>query len=450
MNVKQGIVYFLGIGGIGMSALARFFKAQGREIHGYDLNPTPLTRQLQNEGMKIHYQENTNLIPDNVDYVVYTPAVPTSNTEYRYFEEKNITIKKRAEILGEISKNYFTIAVGGTHGKTSISMLTAHLLKSAGIAVTALVGGISKNYGTNFISSDNAKVLVIEADEFDRSFLNLNPEIAIISSVDADHLDIYHSSEILKETFIKFAKRIKENGTLILHQNLNGFFQQINRKKITYAADKKADCQAENIKIIESEFVFDLKYNNLNIKNIALQIPGIHYIENALAAVIAAAEAGMPLSLIKQSLESFKGVERRFDYQIKNNDIIFIDDYAHHPNELKVTIDAVLKLYPNKKITGIFQPHLYSRTKDFYTEFAEALEKLDEIILLEIYPAREQPLNGVSSKLILKEIKNKNKKLISKKQLAEYLKNNKPEILLTLGAGDIGLMLNDIKKVLKQ
>ncbi len=449
MSGRKDIIYFLGIGGIGMSALARYFQTKGKKIHGYDLTPTPLTRQLKKEGMHIHYEENTKHIPTGIELVVYTPAVPKTHKEYIYFTEKGIPVKKRAEVLGDISRQHFTIAIAGTHGKTSISMLTAHLLKNSGMNVTALVGGISKDYGSNFITTGKTDILVLEADEFDRSFLQLSPDISVISSVDADHLDIYHDAHDLSETFVKFAEKTKTGGVLIHHEKLTPLLSPVERKKINYSAQGQALCWAENIRIESGKFIFDFHYQDITINNIALQVPGVHSIENALAASLAAMEAGMEPSLLKKGLESFQGVERRFDYRINTEELVFIDDYAHHPNEINVTTDAVKKLYPEKKITGIFQPHLYSRTRDFYREFAQALEALDEIILLDIYPAREEPIAGVTSKMILNEIKHPNKKLLSKKELLDYLKQNKPEVLLTLGAGDIGLMLNDIEKTLK-
>jgi UDP-N-acetylmuramate--alanine ligase len=447
MTKKNNIVYFLGIGGIGMSALARYFREHGMKIYGYDLTPTPLTRELEIEGMVIHYEEDPKAIPANIDFVVYTPAVPADNKEFRYFVENGFTMKKRSDVLGEISKEHFTVAVAGTHGKTSISMLAAHILKVTGKNVTALVGGISKNYHTNYISSSATDILVLEADEFDRSFLKLSPSLSVISSVDADHLDIYGSRKDLEEAFIGFAGRLKKEGILIHHSGLD-IFSKIDRKRITYGNGEDADCTAENIKIEHGKYVFDLRFGNESIENIALTVPGRHYVENALAAALIAFETGVPKEEIKKGLETFEGVVRRFDYRINEDDIVFIDDYAHHPAELKATINAVKELYPGKKITGVFQPHLFSRTADFADEFALTLDNLNEIILLDIYPAREKPIPGITSELILNKISNKNKKLMSKKELLKYLKDHKPEVLLTLGAGDIGLMLDQIEEAI--
>ena len=449
MNKENNIIYFLGIGGIGMSALARYFNHQGYSIYGYDLTPTPLTHQLEKEGMIIHYEENVSLIPDKVDFVVYTPAVPADNQEYQHFLSKQIPIKKRAEVLGEISQRHFTVAVAGTHGKTSISTLIAHLLKQAGIKVTALVGGISKNYRSNFITSEKTDILVLEADEYDRSFLKLHPDIAIVTSVEPDHLDIYGTTKDLENTFVLFSKQLKETGTLI-HPGSLRLFDQTARKQITYSTTGKADCKAENITIKNGRYQFDLHFNDQKIREIRMLIPGLHDIENALAASITGFLLGLKADEIKRGLETFSGVERRFDYRIQSPNLIFIDDYAHHPAELTATIQAVKKLYPGKKITGVFQPHLYSRTRDFAKEFAKSLESLDQIVLLDIYPAREKPIEGISSKIILDQIDHPNKTLISKDSLTDYLKKNKPEVLLTLGAGDIGLMLNQIEKAINE
>ncbi len=449
MLKKGDIAYFLGIGGIGMSALARYFNDRGITIYGYDLTETPLTRALESEGMIIHYDENPDKIPSGVDAVIYTPAIPSGNKELVYFKEKGYDLKKRSEILGEISKNNFTVAVAGTHGKTSISILLTHLLKQAGKDVTALVGGISKNYGTNYISSGKNGILVLEADEYDRSFLKLHPGIAIVSSVEADHLDIYGGRGALEKAFRDFALRIPENGLLVHHKNIN-LFEDIPARKIAYTLEGDAVCTAGKVKLVDGKYVFDLVCGDVTVRNIISRVPGNHYVENALAASAVAKELGVDAKLIKQGLESYEGVVRRFDYKIDDGDIVFIDDYAHHPRELEVTIDAIKKLYPGKKITGVFQPHLYSRTKDFAEDFARSLEKLDELILLEIYPAREKPMPGVTSGLILDKVKNGNKKIMSKDGLLKYLETNKPEVLLTLGAGDIGLMLDKIEKVLKK
>jgi len=440
-------VYFLGIGGIGMSALARFYKKQGFEVYGYDRTETPLTQQLVQEGMHIHYQEDVSAIPADLDLVIYTPAVPKQNKEYQYFINHNIELKKRAAVLGDISKDYFTVAVAGTHGKTSISAMAAHLLKNAGKNLTALIGGILKNYGSNFIISEQTDVFVVEADEYDRSFLQLHPDISVISSMDADHLDIYGTQKELQNTFVEFAQQLGSNGLLIYHEGLERL-QTGTGRKLSYSARGHADCRAENISVENGNFVFDLIHGSEKVNNIMLSVPGLHYIENALAAAAIGFELGLNADQIKSGLESFQGVQHRFDYHIKTSERVYIHDYAHHPDELRVTIEAARMLYPDKVITGVFQPHLFSRTEDFAEEFAAALNHLDEIILLDIYPAREKPIPGVTSKIIFDKITNPNKKLLTKEKLLEYLSVNKPQVLLTLGAGDIGLMPEKIKKVL--
>jgi len=442
-------VYFLGIGGIGMSALARFFKKQGADVHGYDRTRTPLTITLENEGMHIHYDENIASIPSNLDLIIYTPAIPKENKEYIYFIENGFELKKRAEVLGELSKEFFTIAVAGTHGKTSISSLAAHMLKAAGRNLTALIGGILKNYGSNFILSETTDILLVEADEYDRSFLQLHPDISVISSMDADHLDIYGDGNELKNTFFQFAEKLDEQGVLIYHNSLPEL-KKVVKKSISYSARTMAACTAEKVHVENGNFVFNLIYGSVTIENIELTVPGLHYIENALAAAAIGFEVGLSPAEIKSGLESFEGVQRRFDYHIKTDELVFIDDYAHHPQELKVTIEAAKTLYPDKTITGIFQPHLFSRTQDFSDEFAKALDGLDEIILLDIYPAREKPIPGVTSEIIFSKMKNQHKNLLKKDELIGYLSDNRPEVLITLGAGDIGLMLNDIETILKQ
>jgi UDP-N-acetylmuramate--alanine ligase len=442
-------VYFLGIGGIGMSALARFFKKQGADVYGYDRTRTPLTITLESEGMHIHYDEDVAQIPDNLSRIIYTPAIPKENKEYIYFTENGFELKKRAEVLGELSKEFFTIAIAGTHGKTSISSLAAHMLKAAGRNLTALIGGILKNYGSNYILSETTDILLVEADEYDRSFLQLQPDISVISSMDADHLDIYGDGNELKNTFIQFAEKLDKQGVLIYHNSLPEL-KQVVKKSVSYSARTVAACMAEKVHVENGNFVFDLVYDSVRIENIELAVPGLHYVENALAAAAIGFEVGLSPAKIKSGLESFEGVQRRFDYHIKTDELVFIDDYAHHPQELKVTIEAAKTLYPNKIITGVFQPHLFSRTQDFADEFAKALDGLDEIILLDIYPAREKPIAGVTSEIIFSKMKNQHKKLLKKNELINYLSGNKPEILITLGAGDIGLMLNDIETILKQ
>jgi len=440
-------IYFLGIGGIGMSALARYYQHLGYTVSGYDLTSSVLTRQLENEGMVIHYNEDISKIPQNFEMVVYTPAIPSENVELIYCREHNLPLIKRAALLGKISRQFNTVAIAGTHGKTSISALTAHLLKHAEKMTTAFVGGITKNYHSNLILSDTTDIFVVEADEFDRSFLLLNPNIGVISSMDADHLDIYENHESLKTAFVNFSKQIESGGVLVHHAKIAANFSG-SARRISYGINPDADFRATNIHVSEHKFVFDIEHKNLNINNISLQVPGIHYIENALAAAAVAMLLGLTGEEIKSGLTSFLGVERRFDVRINTPSLVYIDDYAHHPEEIRVTIEAVRMLYPGKKILGIFQPHLFSRTRDFATGFAQSLQTLDTVALLDIYPAREKPLPNVSSEGVLKLMDNQNKFLVKKNDLLHFIKQQEFDILLTMGAGDIGQLIDEIEKTL--
>jgi len=441
-------MYFLGLGGIGMSALARYCSTLGIEIHGYDLTPTKLTNRLANEGMQIHYEDDVKLIPADLDLVIYTPAIPKTNKEFQYFQNSKIEMLKRSQLLGLLSEEFFTIAVAGTHGKTSISSIIAHILYQANVNVSAIIGGIMNNYATNAIINGKTEFLVVEADEFDRSFHYLHPDISVISSVDDDHLDIYSDNESLLNAFEIFASKTNENGLLIKCDKLDSFAKN-SSNCLSYGFSENADVKAENVHIDAGKFVFDLIYRDVLIEGINMQIPGRHYIENALAAASIALKLEIPVKEIKAGLETFSGVERRFEYKINNEKLIFIDDYAHHPKEIESTLDAVKELYPDKKMLVVFQPHLFSRTADFADGFAQSLERADEIILLDIYPARELARPGVDSNLILKKIKNKNKRLLSKEELKKYIKEEKIELLVSLGAGDIGALVNDLKEILE-
>lgn len=431
-----------------MSALARWCHSLGAEIHGYDLQQTRLTKELEDEGMNIHYEIDVNQIPEKVVYAIYTPAVPKENIELAFFTNSDIPLFKRSEFLGDISKDYFTIAIAGTHGKTSISALTAHLLKHAGKDVSAFVGGICRNYNTNLILSDRTEILVVEADEFDRSLLRLKPNIAVISSVDRDHLDIYSDHDDILSTFIEFGKGIKEDGTLI-YQSDTGPFDGLNCNRMNYSTKRQASATAPSIQIKDGNYIVDIEIRNLHIKDIKINVPGLHNIENALAASSIAYMVGLSGDQIKNGLESFMGVERRMDYRITGK-VVYIDDYAHHPEEIRNTVETVRQLYPDRKLVGVFQPHLYSRTKDFLKEFATELSKLDEVILLDIYPARENPIPGITSELLSKMITKVPCQVLSKKGLFSHLSLNKPEVLLTMGAGDIGFMVEEIENLLKE
>lgn len=451
-------VYFIGIGGIGMSALARYFNAMGKSVSGYDKTSTALTQELISEGIEIHFEDNIDLIAVNVlqqkeqTLVVYTPAVPSNHKELNYFIQNNFEIKKRAEVLGSITKASKTIAVAGTHGKTTTSSLVAHIFKSSNYDPTAFLGGITKNYNTNLLLSSNLgvndSIVVVEADEYDRSFLTLFPEIAVITSADADHLDIYGDVSYVEESFSMFANQV--SSKLILKKSIESKIKT-NKQIISYSIDdSSANYFASNITISEGQYHYEIHTPKGVFKNMTLGLPGKHNVENAIAAVAIASEMGLKEEDIRTALESFKGVKRRFDYQIKTNDLVFIDDYAHHPEELKATIGSAKAMFPTKKITGIFQPHLYSRTRDFAKEFAASLDLLDECILMEIYPARELPIEGVNSKMLLELMTSTNKLVCSKTELILELNKRKIEVLLTMGAGDIDMLVEPIKNAISK
>jgi UDP-N-acetylmuramate--alanine ligase len=442
-------VYFLGIGGIGMSALARFFKNRGCSVFGYDRTSSPLTLELEAEGMEIHYVEDVDLIPDGIDLVVYTPAVPKKHSEYQFFLENGYPILKRSQVLGMISSGYKTIGIAGTHGKTTISTLTAHLLHQTSNGVNAFMGGISKNYQSNLLLSAKSEWVVVEADEFDRSFLHLFPQIAVITSVDADHLDIYKNILALKDSFTQFTEQIKPGGFLIIKKGISlNVVQRPGLKIYTYSIDQQADFCIQNLRISKGHYIFDLKLDETFMENVELGLPGLFNVENAIASSAAAWLAGATKEEIRKGLLSFSGVHRRFDMRINREDMIYIDDYAHHPEELKACINSVRHLYPNKKITGVFQPHLFTRTKDFADDFARSLELLDEVILLEIYPARELPIEGIDSQMLLDKINKTSKYVCKNEELIGLLKSLKPELLLTLGAGDIDQFVKPIEESL--
>ncbi len=437
-------IYFVGIGGIGMSALARYFKAKGCEVYGYDKTETALTRKLVQEGMKIHYDDDIERIPDKLDLVVYTPAIPKDLKELGYFFENHFQVKKRAEVLGMISRDRKTIAIAGTHGKTSTCAILTHLLKTAGVDCTAFLGGIAQNYESNFVHG-KSDWIVVEADEYDRSFLHLSPDYAAIMSMDADHLDIYHDKTNMAKGFTQFAARLKKNGKVFLKYGLE-LLENFDNVEI-FGIDH-GTFQATNLSVADGNFVFDFKSPVENIENIKFTLPGRHNVENATAAIAIAQQLGVGGESVKKAMASFKGIKRRFEFIVKTRDVVFIDDYAHHPTELDAAIQATRALFPEKKITGIFQPHLFSRTRDFADGFAASLNKLDEVILMDIYPARELPLEGVTSTIIFEKISNPNKVLVSKKALMGELKKRNFEVLLTLGAGDIDTFVEPIKELI--
>ena len=446
-------IYFIGIGGIGMSALARYFHHKGVEVHGYDKTETDLTKALIGEGMTIHYEDNVNFIPKNVDLCVWTPAVPLDMTELNYFIDQKIPLKKRAEVLGIISKSKRCIAIGGTHGKTTTSSMTAHLLRAGGVDASAFLGGIAGNFGSNFIEGKSDWV-VAEADEYDRSFLQLHPEIAVVNSLDPDHLDIYGSPEAVVESYAQFARQVKPGGVLLYKADQKLPRPDTKEVKIYTFGSEMGDFRASKNRIENGWSVFDLKTPMGVFKNLKLRYPGIHNVENATAAIACALFSGVPKNKIRTALANFKGVKRRFEPILKANKAgfgpVLIDDYGHHPAELAATISAARQMFPNKKITGIFQPHLFSRTRDFADDFARALEKLDTVILLPIYPAREKPIKGVDSDWILGKIKNVEKFSTTKTGLFNILVGKNVEVVLTLGAGDIDGLLKKLKRTLKK
>ncbi len=438
-------VYFLGIGGIGMSALARYFLYRGVSVAGYDRTPTPLTDQLVSEGIPVHFDDEINRIPKKIDLVVFTPAIPALNKEYRFLAKSGIPMKKRAEILGMIASGYMTIAVAGTHGKTTTSTMIAHFIRSAGADHLAFLGGILKNDDTNFLcrlpeqtSASRPVFCIVEADEYDRSFLQLNPDMAIITSADADHLDIYGNHSVLKESFEAFTGKIREKGSLII--KLGTAVRPVRERfyfEYSYALNQEATFFAKNIRLDRELIRFDLVTPTETMEDLVLGIPGMFNRENAVAALAACYLAGISKTNLRKALRSYRGVRRRFDFRIRRKDFVFIDDYAHHPEELKACIGAVREMFPGKKITAIFQPHLFSRTRDFADEFARSLEMADDLILLDIYPAREKPISGVTSGLLLDKIRLEKKSLVKKEKVIALLKSSRPEVLLTLGAGDI-------------
>lgn len=436
--------YFVGIGGIGMSALARYFAAAGKQVSGYDKTPSDITKALQAEGIHIHFSEDIGLINTSFSkentLIVYTPAIPDDNQLLHYFILKQYTVIKRAQLLGEITKTTKCLAVAGTHGKTTTSAILGHLLAYANEEVTAFLGGVSENYNSNLIQR-GSKITVVEADEFDRSFLKLHPFIAGITSMDADHLDIYGDEKTIAEAFTAFAALVPENGFLLHKKGL-----PLQGK--TVGVENGADFEAQNVRIENGAYVFDFKTPNHTIYNLTLNLPGRHNLFNATLALGMAVCLGSPTHILAEALLNFKGVKRRFSYKIKTDDLVLIDDYAHHPEEINAVHQAVREMYPQKEILAVFQPHLFSRTRDFVTGFAKSLSQFDHVLLLEIYPAREKPLEGINSQWLLEKISNQNKKLVSKEELSsEILKINAPVIVM-IGAGDIGEEVNKIVKEL--
>jgi len=451
-------VYFIGIGGIGMSAIARFFHSKGIRVSGYDKTETALTKELEQSGIAIHYEENTDLIPNDVQLVVYTPAVPKDHKELAYYQQNRYKLVKRSEVLQMITESSFNICIAGTHGKTTITTMIAHLLRDSGFGCNAFLGGISVNYGTNFWSSEK-NVYVVEADEYDRSFLKLNPDVAVISAMDPDHLDIYGTAEAMEQAFIDFSSKIKTGGFLVSKFGLKRGKELKGERHLTYSLqNESADCYAANIRMINGSYEFDLMLKDNIVDKVMLHMGGMHNVENAVAAITVASSLQIENEKIKAAIENFRGVKRRFEYIIKNDQLVFIDDYAHHPEELRALIHGAKGLFRQKKCTVIFQPHLYTRTRDLAGGFAEVLDLADEIILLPVYPAREEPIKGVNSDMIMDKMKNRNKRMMSKEKLLNWVRNdfskkrNKEfgEVLITAGAGDIDRLVDPIKEILNQ
>jgi UDP-N-acetylmuramate--alanine ligase len=450
-------VYLLGIGGIGMSALARYFNAMGKSVSGYDKTATSLTAELQAEGIVVHFDEQPSLLstfkPEET-LVIYTPAVPRTHAEYAYLLEKGFKIQKRSEVLGLLTRNSFTIAVAGTHGKTTTSSLIAHTLRSSGIDCSAFLGGITQNYQTNLFIGKNlgekTGIIVVEADEYDRSFLTLHPDIAVITSIDADHLDIYQNKEHMHESYNLFAKQVKRGGVLVAKTGTEAVQENVETLVISYSLQSISEYKASDIRIADGQYHYSILGKGEEINDLTLGLPGSHNVENSVAAYVVAKNMGVTDEAIRNAFASFRGVKRRFEYQIKNDSLVYIDDYAHHPEELKACILSVRELYPSKKITGVFQPHLYTRTRDFAKDFARSLSLLDEVILLDIYPARELPIEGVSSAMLLENITAPVKMLSTKEVLVDELSKRKPEVLLTMGAGDIDTLVLPIKNALSK
>ncbi len=454
-NLEVNKIFFLGIGGIGMSAIARYFLQQGRAVYGYDKTPSPLTDKLIEEGAVITFSDTKeSLDSDFLDaikeevLVVYTPAIPKTSELFQFFANEGYRFFKRSQVLGWISQEIPTIAVAGTHGKTTTSSLIAHVLKTAGIDFTAFLGGIANNFGSNYVLNANPKWMVVEADEFDRSFLTLHPQIAVITSADADHLDIYGDEQEFLNGFRSFVNQIQPNGKLIIHQpayeNLG-----LNRPALTYCINCNAMVKAIEVMPSDGMFQFSILQGGQDERQFAIALPGIHNVQNAMAAFLVAKQLGISDQLISKAFMSFTGVDRRFHYQVRTKGQVYIDDYAHHPSEINAVRESLRMIYPERKITAIFQPHLFTRTRDFMDGFAQSLEEFDEIFLLDIYPARELPLEGITSEALLKKIKNGAKYLVSKEDLIARLAKAETDIVVTLGAGDIDRLVQPIKEVLK-
>lgn len=450
MNVQElKRVYFIGIGGIGMSAIARFFNERGAAVSGYDRTRSELTSKLECEGIQVHYTDDITLVDKDAELVVYTPAIPQDHQELNWYRSNNYPVYKRSDVLQWITQSLFAITVAGTHGKTTISTMIAYLLRETGLGCNAFLGGVSGNYGVNYWSSAN-EVAVVEADEYDRSFLKLHPDIALLTAMDADHLDIYGTVEDMEEAFIQYTKNIKHNGTLLVKHGLKRENDLHASHKITYSLQNDAaDAYAANITQKQGGYVFDVVNKYGLVQDVRLNIGGMHNVENAVAAITVAQMLEIDRLQIKEAMAGFKGVKRRFEYVIKNNKIIYIDDYAHHPEELATLIKSAKRLFPDRRCVIVFQPHLFSRTRDLAEGFASSLDIADEVILLDIYPARELPIDGVTTQLIADKMSNPAHTVLSKEGLLDYVKAAPLNLLITAGAGDIDQLVKPIREILE-
>ena len=434
-------IYFIGIGGIGMSALARYFKSRGANVSGYDRSETPLTLQLVAEGIPIHYHEAVVEIPKQVDVVVYTPAIPSNHSELLYYQTNGYQVVKRSDVLQWITEQSFNICVAGTHGKTTVSTMIAHLLRHSNYGCNAFLGGIAANYNTNFWSSTR-EVSVIEADEYDRSFLKLSPDIAVITAVDPDHLDIYGTAEEVEKAFEAFSKKVKQGGVLVKQNGIENRVHLSADTTFTYSGKEiTAQVYAENIRVVNGSYHFDVTGSSFSIQQLVLSMGGLHNIENAVAAITVAHQLGISADAIRNALADFKGVKRRFEYKIREEGQVLIDDYAHHPEELRALITGVKSIFPGERITLVFQPHLFSRTRDLCDAFAESLDLADEVILLPIYPARELPMEGVSSEMIVEKMQQAAVQVLSKVDCLQWIVRERPSLLVMAGAGDIDQLI---------
>lgn len=446
-NIQK--IYFIGIGGIGMSALARYFKLRGVDVSGYDRTSTPLTRELEAAGIAIHYEERVDLIPKDVDAVVYTPAIPAQQAELVYYRENHYTVVKRSDVLQWITEGSFNICVGGTHGKTTVTTMIAHLLRHSGYGCNAFLGGISANYQTNFWSSEK-NVVVVEADEYDRSFLKLVPDVAVITSMDPDHLDIYGTPEEVEKAFIRFSKKVKPGGCIVAKYGLTRGNELQAEHQYTYSIENTAaTVYTAGIRVQNGSYCFDVMHKDWIITDMVLHMGGLHNIENCVAAVTVAKYLGIADEKIKAAVADFKGVRRRFEYALKNEDHVLIDDYAHHPEELRALVSGVKSIFKTEKLVLVFQPHLFSRTKDLADEFAHSLDMADEVILLPVYPARELPMEGVSSELLLNKMRMVHKQLLSKEATKDWVALHQPKLLVIAGAGDIDALVQPLKALLQ-